>query len=219
MFYLFAIIGIVLACCLTATGGVLARRIIKGSGGSEKNAKLKEIDQITKKLNGLDKYIEAYASPGQLSFVQQQLAEVTASFAKQQEQLKEIEGSLTTAQKSVEQKETQQQELKTLKEEDENKLNQLIANFDNLNSEAESLEQELALSMKNLEDMLANANLTDYEKDILNQFNEAVISAGGRLRDLMTEYSVVKERLEGLQQQFQDLESEYTRLVEQQLGV
>jgi hypothetical protein len=35
----------------------------------------------------------------------------------------------------------------------------------------------------------------------------------------MTEYGVVKERLEGLQGQFKDLEEEYTRLVEQQLGV
>ena len=81
------------------------------------------------------------------------------------------------------------------------------------------MSRKLALSLKNLEELLAGTDLTPQERDIVSEFNESLVSAGARLRDLMTEYQVVKERLEGLQGQFKDLEDEYTRLVEQQLGV
>jgi chromosome segregation ATPase len=219
MLYLIALIGALLSAGITYGAVTFGKKVLAGSKGSARKEKEQKIAQITSQLSGLSRFLDGYASPLQLKSVDNQLNELKESFAAQKKQLAETEALLATAQKNVEVKETQQQELKTLKEEDESKLVELLTKYETLSEEAVALEQQLANAMKNLEELLSTATLTDIEKDLLKQLNEAVISASGRLRDLMTEYGVVKERLETIQGQFKDLEEEYTRLVEQQLGV
>ena len=219
MLYLIAFIGVLISAGITYATVIYGKKILASNKGSTRREKESKIAEITSHLSGLSRYLDGYASPLQLKSVDAQLNDLKESFATQKKQLAETESLLATAQKNVEAKETQQQELKTLKEEDEAKLIELLSKYETLSDEAVALEQQLATAMKNLEELLSTATLTDIEKDLLNQLNEAVISASGRLRDLMTEYGVVKERLETIQGQFKDLEEEYTRLVEQQLGV
>jgi predicted nuclease with TOPRIM domain len=66
--------------------------------------------------------------------------------------------------------------------------------------------------------MLSELQLTLDQRAVLEELNNALISAGSRLRELLTEYSSVNQRIQALQQQLKDLEDEYTKLVEQQLG-
>jgi predicted nuclease with TOPRIM domain len=72
--------------------------------------------------------------------------------------------------------------------------------------------------MKSLDAILSELNLTQDQRKHLSDLSETLTSAGGRLRELLTEYQTVKERLDMLTQQHADLEEEYTKLVEQQLG-
>ena len=219
MLYIIALV-LVAVCSAGAFGSSLAYKKFAASGGSTAVAERNQtIETITEKLSGLSKFEESYATRPQFAFIKGELDDVKAAFAKQSQTLKEIEGSLSVAQKKVEEKETQQQELKTLKEEDETKLIDILTVFETLSQESMSLEQELAQSLKNVEEMLAGTTLSNEQRGILTEFNEALLSASSRLRDLVTEYQVVRERLEGLQGQFKDLEEEYTRLVEQQLGI
>jgi chromosome segregation ATPase len=219
MFYIIAAV-----CSLITLGAALGsiigyRKYAASGGGGQIEGKNASIDKLGKDLESLIQYENSYATKGQHKTLLGLLSDAKDVFAKQQAQLKEIEAALSKAQKAVEEKEVQQQEVKTLKEEDETKLIELLTTFETLSSESITLEGELAATLKNVEEMLASATLTDQEKEILTEFNETLFSASSRLRDLMTEYGVVKERLEGLQGQFKDLEEEYTRLVEQQLGV
>ena len=219
MFFVVAIICSFLTVGI-AIGSILGYRKFGSNGGSGEIAtKTNAIEKISAELLGLAAFEASYGTAKQNTTLQGELTQARDIFAKQQAQLKEIEASLVKAQKAVEEKEAQQQEVKTLKEEDETKLIELLTTFETLSSESITLESELAHTLKNVEEMLSSATLTDQEKEILTEFNEALFSASSRLRDLMTEYGVVKERLEGLQGQFKDLEEEYTRLVEQQLGV
>jgi chromosome segregation ATPase len=221
MLYLVAAICAVL-CFFAAKGSVIAfqkSKFAAGGGAGTIAAKNAEIEKIGLSLIDLLQYENSYATGPQYRSLKDQLTSTKEVIAQQQAQLKQIETALTTAQKNVEEKEAQQQEVKTLKEEDEAKLIELLTAHETLSAEAISLESELAETLRNVEEMLKGTTLTEQEKEILNEFNETLFNASARLRDLMTEYSVVKERLEGLQGQFKDLEEEYTRLVEQQLGV
>ena len=219
MFYIYALIFSLLTAGALIGAIVAYRKFASGGGAAAMKQKNAEIELITDQIKDMIQYENGYASPLQSEQVHLQITELREAFATQSQQLKEIEESLGKAQKAAEEKESRQQEYKTLKEEDEVKLTELLTVYETLSEESVALEQELALSLKNLEEMLAGTNLTAQERDILTEFNDSLLSAGGRLRDLMTEYQVVKERLEGLQGQFKDLEDEYTRLVEQQLGV
>jgi predicted nuclease with TOPRIM domain len=60
--------------------------------------------------------------------------------------------------------------------------------------------------------------MTQSQREMFLGLQSTVEEAGARLRDLLMEYQTVNERLNMLRQQHSDLEEEYTRLVEQQLG-
>lgn len=218
MYYVIALIIPALAAAMMQGGIIAYRKKAISSKGAERGDKLKAIEDATRELQEIYKFADAYASLPQFESLQNQLKEAQEGIESQKKTLKEVEEALTNAQKNVEEKETRQQEYKTLKEEDERKLAEILEKYEQLSGESVALEQELGQSMKNLEEMMATLQLTDDQKAILTEFNDALLMAGSRLRDLITEYEVVRERLEGLQGQFKDLEEEYTRLVEQQLG-
>ena len=83
----------------------------------------------------------------------------------------------------------------------------------------QSLEQELAASLKELDALVVDVPMTPDQRTVFQELLNALTAAGSRLRDLITDYQAVQERLESLKLQHNDLEDEYTRLVEQQLGV
>ncbi|RIL09567.1 MAG: hypothetical protein DCC75_06225 [Proteobacteria bacterium] len=72
--------------------------------------------------------------------------------------------------------------------------------------------------MKSLDTLTADLQLTPDQKGAFDDLSNGLTAASARLRDLLTEYNTLNERLVNLQQQHLDLEEEYTRLVEQQLG-
>lgn len=189
-----------------------------GAGGAEQQKKVAEINSLITELKSMGSYADAYASKAQLQTVMKQLDEARIAVETQKNQLKEIETKLDTAQKAVEEKETAQQELKSVNENEETKLAEILERYEQISQESIALEQQLALSMKNLDTIMSEVTLSDDQRATLEEFSNALVAAGSRLRDLITEYEVSKERLENLKTQHTDLEEEYTRLVEQQLG-
>lgn len=217
----FYIVALITAAASLAGVFFGIRGMHKIASSSQSSGRTKYIEQITSITDELDKILtfeKAYATPGQRDAINSQIEEVKSSIEGQKKSLKEVEDTLAKAQKQVEEKEVHQQEMKSVKEEDEKKLQAVLESHEQLQSESMALEQELAQSMKNLEEMLKSGDFTEEQKNLLRELDESVAQAGGRLRDLITEYDVVKERLETLQLQHKDLEDEYTRLVEQQLG-
>lgn len=157
-------------------------------------------------------------SKGQIETALAELTKAQSALEGEKARLKEIESKLDTAQKTVEEKETHHQEVKTAKEDEESKLQELLNRYKDISGEAMGLEQRLASSMKNLDSLLSEVQLTAAQRGAFDELENTLSSAGERMRVLLTEYQTVNERLELLQQQHRDLEMEYTRLVEQQLG-
>jgi len=157
-------------------------------------------------------------SQAQLENVQKLNEQAQVAYEAQKNLLKQIEEKLSSAQKNIEEKEAHHQDVKTSKAEDEAKLQALLQKHQALASEAISLEQQLATSLKDLDSLMSSVPMTESQKAAFVLLSESLTESGSRLRDLLTEYKTVHERLEGLQAQLLDLESEYTRLIEQQLG-
>lgn len=218
MSWAFAGIAIALGA-LIIFGAIFAAKKLSGGGSSEAiQALTAEAQQLESEIRATMSRGVAFASKAQIDNVENQNREFTENLEKQKALLKEIEQKLETAQKDVETKEGIQQEMKSAKEEDEAKLIEITAKFNNVKSDSISLEQELSSSLKSLDAMMTEVPMTADQRAVFQELSNAITSASSRLRDLITDYQSVNERLDNLKLQHQDLEDEYTKLVEQQLG-
>jgi chromosome segregation ATPase len=184
----------------------------------ERAAMLQSFQDESKKAEELSKLAPRFVSKAQYEYLVTQLGQEEGNLEREKENLKTIEAKLDTAQVTVEQKESHQQELKSSKEEDEARITEIMERYAQISSESISLEQRLATSLKNLDKMLTEVQMSADQRAAFDELSSALTNAGARLRDLLTEYQTVHERLEMLRQQHEDLEMEYTKLVEQQLG-
>jgi len=218
MAWAFFIISLVISLVIVGGAIFMSKRVGGGGSREETEALKQEAQVIEEELRAGTERGMNFASKAQIDSVSSQAAELIGLLESQKGVLKEIEEKLETAQKNVETKESQQQEMKSAKEEDELKLEELMSHFETVSSESVNLEQELAQSLKSVDGLLVEIPLTADQKIVFQELSNALTAAGGRLRDLITDYQAVRERLENLKLQHQDLEDEYTKLVEQQLG-
>jgi chromosome segregation ATPase len=197
---------------------VMLKKKAGGSISQDIETKTGEINSIIADTKESFEKASALGSKAQYESLVLKLEETKTNLAKEKENLKVIESKLVNVQRTVEEKEAHHQTMKTSKDEDDNKLTDLLANYENISNESVELEQKLAESMKNLDSILAAVPMNDIQKAMLQELSDTLTNAGSRMRDLLTEYNLVKERLDTLKLQHNDLEEEYTRLVEQQLG-
>ncbi|NLF26232.1 MAG: hypothetical protein GX589_11330 [Deltaproteobacteria bacterium] len=216
--FLTGLLVFIISVALIAVGFLFLRRSISSSASGSQEQYVTQINKLQGDLKELMKYVDSYVSHSQHKNLMQMLEQSKTDLTREKGALKEIETKLDTAQGTVEEKEALQQEIKSAKEEDEIKLQNLMESYEALSSECIALEQQLATSLKELDKMLEELTLTAAQRTFLEDLSKALTTAGGLFRDLITEYASVNERLEMLRQQHQDLEDEYTKLAEQQLG-
>jgi chromosome segregation ATPase len=129
-----------------------------------------------------------------------------------------IAENLKKALNGVQELELTQQALKTARAEDEAVLEDIRSQFSVISEEAAQLEVQLAKSQQQLEDLLAQVELTKPQRQFLEELQQAMQTAGETLRQLLEEYREVQERLETVTNQQEALELEYTTLVEKLLS-
>ena len=211
-------IALVLSAGLILGALIFLKRTIASAVGSDQERVGSEIKQVDERLAESVKQKDGFASKAQLDYLAGQVGALSQSLTQEKTSLVEIEKKLDAAQKNVEGKEAHQQEMKSAKEEDERKLQELLESFQNVSDEAVALEQRLAASLKNIDKMKEQLTLTNDQRAMIDNLSSTLENSGSRVRDLLMEYSSVNERLVQLTQQHTDLEEEYTKLVEQQLG-
>jgi chromosome segregation ATPase len=171
-------------------------------------------EALIKKLDKTDNL----ASAKQIAAVQAQISAVESSIAHERAQLAKVEETLAKSQLSVEERENNHQNMKIAKVDEDDRIQQLLEKHESLSAESIQLEKELAESMKNLDSLLSEAGMSEAHKGMLRELQTTLEAAGARLRELISEYESVKTRVDTLRLQHIDLEEEYTRLVELQLG-
>lgn len=208
-----------LICVGVILGGkVFAKRQLVGSAKIEKDKLVAAIENTLNKLKGFSNDTDSFVSQAQFETLASQVETARKMLEKEKDTLLEIEANLDKAQKSVEEKEAIQQDLKSSNEEEDAILEELLTNYSGIAEESALLEKQLAESLKSLDRIMSELKLTDEQRALLEELQRALTVAGANLRDLLMEYEAVKSRLENLKQQHLDLEDEYTKLVEQQLG-
>ena len=172
---------IVVICAATIFGGYLiANKQVMGSDGAEREGIIGEINKLHDALEELATYKDSYVSSAQFKSITERLTELQRDLQKEKDNLVGIEHKLAGSQKQVEEKETQQQEIKSAKAEDEAKVEELLANYQDAANEAVLLEQKLASSMKNLDELLNEATLSPVQKGQITDLQNALSSAGER---------------------------------------
>lgn len=161
---------------------------------------------------------ENLVSKLQLKTLSERLDKLATELESAKQGLTEIENKLDESQATVEKKESQQQDLKSTTAEDEAKINELLSSYQGLADEATHLEQQLGNALKNIDEILNNNSLNADQQNIIQALDDSLTSAGSLLRDLIFEHNSLNNHLRQLAQQQTDLEDEYTRLVEHQLG-
>jgi chromosome segregation ATPase len=205
---------------LAVVASIVAAKKFAGAAGKDQIDTLRaESAQLESALSGSLTGGESRFSKAQLSQLIQQTEEFVQALDSQKQVIKELESKLEQAQKDVELKEGEQQEMKSSKEEDEKRLAEITAGYETFSSQSVALEHKLAASLKNLDTLMAEVPMTADQKAVFQELSNTLTSSSSRLRDLFVDYQAVHERLEGLKSQHTDLEEEYTKLVEQQLSV
>jgi hypothetical protein len=203
-----------------ACGGVifLSRKknvTLSASAWKELTDNASEYDAV---IADIPQETEGIASKSQLKTIATQTENFLAGLESQRALLKELEARLENANSQVIEKERSQQELKSFKEEEEVKLLEVTSNYQAIADKSVALEQELAESLRNLDLIGNDVPMTDDQKATFTALSEALSDAGTVLRDLIMDNQTAQERLNTLMAQRDELENEYTKLVEQQLG-
>lgn len=215
---IFGLVTLILSAAVVLGGAWYIRHSMQSSVGSETETIAAEIRRLGDQAQEMLQRVDNYGSKAQFETVAKMLQQLQTEIMQEQKALQETEGKLNKAQIDVEAKEGHQQSLKTAREGEEESLEELLATFPEVSDESRQLERRLADSLKELDQMLEELELTADQRDVLDQLSRAMSSAGSLLRDLITEHAALHERLEMLKLQHHDLEDEYTKLVEQQLG-
>jgi chromosome segregation ATPase len=214
----YLIISLLLSAGCVAGGIFFARRLAGGITLDTVLALRQESEQLEASISKVLAEENAFISKTQAETLVAETADFQRGLESQRALMAELEGRLVTTQKSVEEKEREQQEMKSSKEEDEKALVELASKYHEYSTSAVSLEHKLADSLKLLDAMNVEKPMTADQKAVFQALSDTLASASSRLRDLIIDYQGLNERLDNLKGQHADLETEYTKLVEQQLG-
>lgn len=209
---------VIIIALLPLVGVVLGRRLNRGETDQE-IALIREESRILE-----NKIIETLASEGtmvsktHLATLKKRAVEYRAALESQKTTRQELEKKLATAHEDVLARESAHRDMKAEKEDNEVSLQSLLSRYNDISSESVSLEQRLAESLKTIDKMTAEVAMSEDQRAVFDSLTSALTNASAQLRDVIVAHQNIYERLEALRSQYADLEGEYIKLVELQLG-
>lgn len=212
------VLSIILAAAATAGAIILNKRLSRGASDEAIAGLRSEAEALEGQMINLLSDINQQASKGQIQTLVAQTEKFIVALKEQHEKLQETEARLAKAQQEVIGRELSQQEIKTARQEDEQKLVEVMSNYQDFSSQSVALEHKLAQTLRSLDAMIAENPLNADQRALFQELSNALTTASAQLRDVIVDYQAVFERLEALRGQYADLEKEYTKLVDLQLG-
>lgn len=214
---------IVILCLFFAGAAVFAalsfsKKLSKGASDEAIGDLRAESERLETEMISLLSDINRFASKGQVQTLVTQTQRFIKALEEQRDKLQQTEARLKKAQGEVINRELSQQEIKTARQEDEKKLVEVMSNYQDFSSQSVALEHKLAHSLRQLDAMIAENPMSADQRAIFQELSNALTAASAQLRDVIVDYQAVYERLDALRAQYADLEKEYTKLVDLQLG-
>jgi chromosome segregation ATPase len=218
MNYLILIVSATLALVSPFVGYLLGRKVgVQAS--DEQAAQLREESaQLESKLVETLSNVDTYASKAQLAFIKKQAEVFQEAIKDQQATLSSLVERVDRTRVDVQSRENNLQEIRAMKEEDQVAITQSLASYTESSAESLSLEQKLAESLRTLDAMTSEIQMTSDQQAVFSELSNALTQASAQLRDVIIDYQTANERLLNLHSRFTDLENEYSKLVEAQLA-
>lgn len=211
-------VATLLAAAIPTAAYVLGKRMAPGASNEEMASLREKSRELEEKLIEMLSEKDRFASRAQIATLVRQTESFLATISEQRGLLTTIAQRLEKARVDVEERELAQQEARAMKEEDEAVIVQVTTNYTQFSTESVTLEHTLAESLKTLDAMTNELQMTPDQQAVFAELSNALTSASSQLRDVIVDYQNAHERLENLRSQHKDLEAEYSKLVEQQLG-
>lgn len=212
------VIATLLATAVPVVGYVVGKKTAPGASNEEMANLREQSAQLEEKLIEVLSDKDRFASKAQISSLTRQTESFLTTIAEQRSLLETISQRLEKSRIAVEERELAQQEARAMREEDEVVIAQVTSNYTHFSTESVTLEHTLAESLKTLDVMTSELQMTPDQQAVFSELSNALTSASAQLRDVIVDYQNAHERLENLRSQHKDLEAEYSKLVEQQLG-
>jgi chromosome segregation ATPase len=218
MYYILLAIAALIAVVLPLAAYALGRRAGVSAGDEDAAQLREESQQLDAKLVETLSEVDSLASKAQVDYLQQQRAELRKSLTEQQQALAQLTSRVDQTRSDVQSRETEQQELRAMKVEDEEAINRTLTSYNEFSAESLSLEQKLAESLRTLDAMTSEIKMTTDQQAVFAELSNALTQASAQLRDVIIDHQSANDRLANLASRFADLENEYSKLVEQQLA-
>lgn len=177
-----------------------------------------ESQQLENKLVETLSGVNNVASKAHVELLRRQCESFRTATLEHQQIISALADRISKARADVQTREQEQQELRVVSEEDRAAISQTLTLYNEGSSESIALEQKLAESLRSLDVMASEAVMTSSQQAVFAELSNALTQASAQLRDVIIDYQNANERLTTLNARFSDLESEYSKLIEQQLA-
>ncbi|MFN8389572.1 MAG: hypothetical protein U0136_04715 [Bdellovibrionota bacterium] len=176
------------------------------------------IQQLDEHINRSFEYFDQMLPLGDAVQKEQEIAAVRADLAVESKKLADLDAQLTKLQAAVETAEAAHNELKKGKEDSDKLADEVRSKKDQLAAETKAIEGELAQSRAKLDVLSEEVSLTKDQKIALNSVTSSIDASSKQLLALSEVYTVAATRFSNLENQYRELEKEFTKLVEKELS-
>jgi gas vesicle protein len=218
MNYIILIVAALLAIIGPLVGYILGKRLGFQASDEEAAQLREESAQLEAKLVETLSNVDNFASKAQIAFIKTQSEAFQQAIREQQSTLSALVERVDKARVDVQARENELQELRAMSEEDQVAIIQSLASHNDSSAESLSLEQKLAESLRTVDAMASEIQMTTDQQAVFSELSNALTQASAQLRDVIIDYQCANERLTNLHSRFTDLENEYSKLVEEQLA-
>jgi chromosome segregation ATPase len=216
------ITSIILGIIFTSVLFGLTRFFNKKKGGAGTGSQIKEsqdkIQQLDQSIESGLTYSEQMIPLEKLKLREQEIAELANQLSREREKLEKLDKQVESLQDTVETEETAHNELKKGKEEAAELAEEIRQNKNRLESEYEQLESELNKSLTEINTLSGEVELTAEQQAACDRVHSTLQNSILQLKTLSEIYSQASTRFSNLENQYLELEAEFTKLVEKELG-
>jgi chromosome segregation ATPase len=216
------IVGMVFLLAFVAVFIVLKKLLGQKSAGGGLQTSIRNLDsQISAANEGLEQgfaHIKEMVSLDVFQAKEKELAALNKQLNSERLKLEKLDRQVEKLQASVESEEASHNDRKRGKEEAASLADQVRENTQRLASEYSRLEQELNQSLSQLTALNTEVELTNEQKIALDSVYNGVRISRDQLSTLADVHTQAALRFTNLESQYQELEKEFTKLVEKELS-
>lgn len=177
-----------------------------------------EIASLGRRIEDALSYCDKMISLDEIMQKEQQITKLKADLQEEQEKLEKLDKQVENMQKAVEGEEAAHNSLKKGREEATTLAEELRSSQDQLRNEQKRLQTELEHSISELNVLNNEVELTAEQQAAFDQVYTTLQNAQDQVQMLSDVYAQAYSRFNNLESQYAELEREFTKLVEKELG-